>query len=112
MTPANFEKHGGRGASKKWKDTIWIVLGDQKVMFSKVKGLDAFVRRYKESRSRSRQVHAAKSVYHRDEFMQCKKCSKKRRMRCKTQEECRLYHNASMNPDWECANYPYDRYVG
>ena len=49
MTPAKFEKHGGRGVSKKWKDTIWVAFGGQKVMFSKVKGLDAFIRRYKES---------------------------------------------------------------
>lgn len=111
MTPAKFERHAGRGASKKWKESIWVVLGDQKVQFSKVKGLDAFVKRYKESQSRTRHVTVAKSVHHRDEFIQCKKCLKKRRMRCRIRAECRSYHDALLNPDWECANYPFDRYV-
>lgn len=111
MTPSNFEKHGGRGASKKWRDTIWVVLGDRRVQFSKVKGLDAFVRRYKESRVRLRQSAAAKQVCHRDEFIRCTKCSKKRRFRRKNKEECRLFHEASMNVDWECSNYPFDRFM-
>lgn len=109
MSPANFERHSGRGASKKWKETIWIVLGDRKVQFSKVKGLDAFVRRYKDSsRGRLRQPGPAKLPYHRDEFMKCKKCSKRRRFRRKTKEDCRLFHEASMNSEWECSNYPFD----
>eukprot|EP00250_Pteridium_aquilinum_P021204 c25054_g1_i1 orf=175-2577(-) len=109
MSPASFERHSGRGASKKWRETIWIFLGDRKVQFSKVKGLDAFVRRYKESnRVMLRQPGPVKQPLHRDEFVQCKKCSKKRRFRRKTKEECRLFHEASMNLEWECSNYPFD----
>lgn len=112
MSPANFERHSGRGASKKWKETVWIVLGDRKVQFSKVKGLDAFVRRYKDSsRGRLRQPGPAKLPYHRDEFMKCKKCSKRRRFKRKTKEDCRLFHEASMNSEWECSNYPFDRWA-
>lgn len=108
MSPASFERHGGRGASKKWRDTIWIVLGDQKIQFSKVKGLDAFVRRFKESgRTVSRPTALPKQSNHRDEFVECKTCSKRRRFRRKTKEECRLFHDASMNLEWECSNYPY-----
>ncbi|KAI5054874.1 hypothetical protein GOP47_0030019 [Adiantum capillus-veneris] len=111
MSPASFERHSGRGASKKWRDSIWIVLGDQKVQFSKVKGLDAFVRRYKESgRTTGRQPALPKQSIHRDEFLQCKKCLKRRRFRRKTKEECQLFHEASMNPEWECSNYPFESF--
>ncbi|MCO5605996.1 hypothetical protein L7F22_060182 [Adiantum nelumboides] len=111
MSPASFERHSGRGASKKWRDSIWIVLGDQKVQFSKVKGLDAFVRRYKESgRTIGRQPALPKQSIHRDEFLQCKKCLKRRRFRRKTKEECRLFHEASMNQEWECSNYPFESF--
>eukprot|EP00249_Psilotum_nudum_P017317 c26258_g2_i1 orf=1-189(-) len=47
MTPAAFERHAGRGSSKKWKDSIWVMLGDEKLQFSKVKSLDALYRHYK-----------------------------------------------------------------
>lgn len=107
MTPAAFEKHGGRGTSRKWKDSIWVVLEDHKVQFSKVKGLDAFYRRYKAyNRLRLAQSSGIKQAYHRDEFLQCKKCLKNRRFRRRNKEECRLFHDASLNPNWECSNFP------
>eukprot|EP00249_Psilotum_nudum_P023912 c29026_g2_i1 orf=570-3362(-) len=110
MTPATFERHAGRGSSRKWKDSIWVVLGDQKIQFSKVQGLDALYRHYKTlNHVKLTQTGNIKQQYHRDEFIKCTKCQKERRFRRRNNEECRLYHDALMNPSWNCSNFPFNR---
>jgi hypothetical protein len=54
MTPGAFEKHGGRAASKKWRDSIWVTYMNQKMPVSRVKELDAYLhypQRIREGRS-------------------------------------------------------------
>ncbi len=54
MTPGAFEKHGGRAASKKWRETIWVKYIKQKMPVSRVKALDAYLhypRRFREGKS-------------------------------------------------------------
>lgn len=112
MTPASFEKHAGRGASKKWRDSVWIVLGGHKVQCSKVKGFDTYYHRYKAlTRLRLTQMTGMKQAFHRDEFVRCKNCLKERRFRRRNKEECRLFHDASLNSNWECSNCPPDRSI-
>lgn len=44
MTPGHFEKHGGRAASKKWRESIWIEIDDQRVPISRMKELNVYMR--------------------------------------------------------------------
>ena len=45
-------------------------------------------------------------AFHRDEFICCAECKKKRRFRLQTKEECRIYHDAIANPEWKCSDFP------
>ncbi|KAL8166173.1 LOW QUALITY PROTEIN: hypothetical protein V2J09_007672 [Rumex salicifolius] len=43
---------------------------------------------------------------HRNEFVTCTKCSKQRRFLLRTKQECRLYHDACLDENWTCADFP------
>ncbi|KAL8166202.1 hypothetical protein V2J09_007701 [Rumex salicifolius] len=36
----------------------------------------------------------------------CTKCSKQRRFLLRTKQECRLYHDACLDENWTCADFP------
>ena len=50
-------------------------------------------------------------VGHRDEFVRCTVCSKRRRFRLRNKEECQVYHNAFKDAKWKCSDTPYEKYV-
>lgn len=110
MNPWAFERHGGRGASKKWRESIWVKQGTQRVPVSRVKELDAYLQSHHCRREGKKPgVGAAEPVEgpqpHRDEFVTCLKCLKQRRFRRRNLQECQIYHDAVNNPKWECANF-------
>lgn len=111
MTPWDFERHGGRGSSKKWRDSIWVKQGTQRVPVSRVKELDTYIHSNNSRRDGKKlRINATEvgegSKTHRDEFVTCSICLKQRRFRRRNPEECRTYHDAANNPHWECANFP------
>eukprot|EP01018_Ginkgo_biloba_P027601 Gb_01224 [translate_table: standard] len=112
MSPAAFEKHGGRGSSRKWRFSIWILVRDQKVQLSRVKELEPYYRKYKAMKTpKASEMGNTRQAFHRDEFVRCSKCHQERRFKRRNKEECRLYHDALANPDWECSNLQYDRFL-
>lgn len=43
IAPGAFEKHGGRAASKKWRETIWIIQNNHRLRISQVEELDEYL---------------------------------------------------------------------
>ncbi|KAH9328537.1 hypothetical protein KI387_000645, partial [Taxus chinensis] len=106
LSPSAFEKHAGRENARKWKNNIWIIIDGEKVPLSKT----MFLKYYsKVSRNgRGHQKGHNKHSCHHDEFIRCSKCNKERRFKLRNKEECRIYHDASRNLNWVCADLPYD----
>uniref|UniRef100_A0A7N0TKF2 SAND domain-containing protein n=1 Tax=Kalanchoe fedtschenkoi TaxID=63787 RepID=A0A7N0TKF2_KALFE len=107
LTPAAFEKHSGRETARKWKNNVWVMIDGDKVPLSKT----PLLKYYNEAARTSNGSNRPKSsqVCHRDEFVRCTSCSKERRFRLRSKEECRLHHDALADPSWKCADSPFDR---
>ncbi|XP_037496266.1 protein ULTRAPETALA 2 isoform X2 [Jatropha curcas] len=98
FTPYEFEKHTGKGGRNRWKSHIWVVMKDKKVPLWKT----PLLKYYKHIANGASGF--MKRVFHRDEFIKCYKCKKERRFRLRTKEQCRIYHDASLNERWKCAD--------
>ena len=103
MSPAAFEKHSGRETAPKWKNNIWVIVNGEKVPVFKTVLLKYYNKSLKKSSGGG--PHAC----HRDEFLRCTACSKERRFRLRTREECRLHHDALAHPNWLCSHLPFDK---
>ncbi|KAF2553657.1 hypothetical protein F2Q68_00037517, partial [Brassica cretica] len=107
LTPAAFEKHSGRETAKKWKNNVWVINGGEKVPLSKTVLLKYYNEALKKCK-RSTKSQGTK-VFHRDEFVGCIECGKERRFRLRSRDECLLHHNAMVDPNWKCSDFPYDK---
>lgn len=103
LTPAAFERHSGRESSRKWKNNIWIIVGCEKVPVGKT----ALLKYYNQSLKNANGSHKSG---HRDEFIICTECKKERRFRLRSEEECRIYHDALTNAHWKCSDIPFGRF--
>eukprot|EP01018_Ginkgo_biloba_P030987 Gb_06163 [translate_table: standard] len=109
MTPAAFERHGGCGANGKWKGSIWILVGEQKVQLSKAKILEPYYQKYKAMKNLS-QMENIKRAYNCDAFIPFTKFCKKPRLKRRKKEARHIYYDARDIPTRECSNMPHDRY--
>ncbi|WCJ30659.1 Developmental regulator ULTRAPETALA [Euphorbia peplus] len=107
LTPAAFEKHAGRETARKWKNNIWVIVNGEKVPLSKTVLLKFYNQSSKTANGSQRSQNGRLS--HRDEFICCSKCKKERRFRLRTKEECRIHHDALADPNWKCADLPFDK---
>ncbi|KAG9452740.1 hypothetical protein H6P81_005644 [Aristolochia fimbriata] len=107
LTPAAFEKHSEREGARKWKNNVWIILKGEKVSISKTVLLKYYNQALKNGNG-SHKSHCGRP-YHRDEFIRCTICNKERRFRLRSNEECRVYHDALLEQNWNCSNLPYDK---
>ncbi|KAK1303232.1 Protein ULTRAPETALA 1 [Acorus calamus] len=91
LTPAAFEKHSERETARKWKSNVWVI---DKAL---------------KTANGSQKSHNGKTC-HRDEFLRCTRCNKVRRFRLRSKEECRIYHDASLDCNWKCSDLKLDRH--
>ncbi|KAF3332977.1 protein ULTRAPETALA 1-like protein [Carex littledalei] len=105
LTPAAFEKHSGRETAGKWKNTIWVMVQGEKTPLAKT----SLLKYYNKSQKRSPNGSHHGRQYHRDEFVRCSSCNKERRFRLRTKEECRVYHDAVANRNWQCSDLTFDK---
>ncbi|CAN4094117.1 unnamed protein product [Withania somnifera] len=103
ITPATFEKHAGKGSSRKWRNNIWIIVDDKKVPVVKT----ALLKYYNQT---LKHTNRSPNSCHRDEFIICTKCKKERRFRRRSQVECKIYHDALTNTHWNCSDFPYGKF--
>lgn len=106
LSPAAFEKHSGRETARKWKNNIWVIVNGEKVPLMKTVLLKYY---YQSSKSLNGSSKQNSRVIHRDEFVRCTQCGKHRRFRLRTNEECRVHHDALLNQSWKCSDHPLDR---
>lgn len=104
LTPSEFETHAiGEGVPKRWKQKIWVQVKGKKVPIKNT----ALLKYYNKAEEASGSIRGARARrVHRDEFKYCIKCSKARRFRLQTKEECRVYHDAERNANWKCSDFP------
>ncbi|KAK4769596.1 hypothetical protein SAY86_027746 [Trapa natans] len=102
LTPIAFEKHSLRETAPRWKYNIWVSINGKKIPLEKTVLLRYY--HYRKAMNGSQTSHM--KVFHRDEFVRCCRCNKERRFRLRTKEECRLYHDALVNINWNCADLP------
>ncbi|KAJ0803474.1 putative transcription factor ULT family [Helianthus annuus] len=109
IEPAAFEKHSGRETARKWKNNIWVIVDGEKVPLFKT----ALLKYYNRALTLTKTANNSQTgrACHRDEFIRCTQCSKLRRFRLRTKDECRTYHDAFIDDDWKCSDMPYDKYV-
>lgn len=107
LTPAAFEKHSERETAPKWKNNVWVISNGDKVGLAKTPLLKYYNQALK-SNNASNKSNKGKTC-HRDEFVRCSKCNKVRRLHLRTKEECRIHHDALADPNWKCADLPYDK---
>ncbi|XP_076953818.1 protein ULTRAPETALA 1-like [Bidens hawaiensis] len=105
LSPAAFEKHSGRETARKWKNNISVIVDGEKVPLSKT----ALLKYYNRALTSTKSTANACRACHRDEFVRCTKCSKHRRFRLRTKDECRAYHDALVDDDWKCSDMPYEK---
>lgn len=103
LKPTEFEKHALKETPGRWRSNIWVTIGSEKVPLVKTVLL-----RYSEVNSKTR---PSKRKIHRDEFVKCAKCSKRRRFVVGTEKQYREYHDAEIDGNWECSHYPNGKYV-
>uniref|UniRef100_A0A7N0ZSX7 SAND domain-containing protein n=1 Tax=Kalanchoe fedtschenkoi TaxID=63787 RepID=A0A7N0ZSX7_KALFE len=108
LTPAAFEKHSGRETARKWKNNIWVMIDGEKVPLSKTPLLKYYNKAAARTSNGSNRSQN-RQVFHRDEFVRCTSCNKGRRFRLRSKEECRLHHDALADPNWTCADSPFDK---
>ncbi|XP_028751849.1 protein ULTRAPETALA 1-like [Neltuma alba] len=107
LSPAAFEKHSGRESARKWKNNIWVIINGEKVSLYKTVLLK-YYNQVSKTVNGSNRLNNGRSC-HRDEFISCTRCKKKRRFRLRTKEECRIHHDALADANWKCADLPYDK---
>ncbi|XVF78101.1 hypothetical protein PTKIN_Ptkin14bG0101800 [Pterospermum kingtungense] len=107
LTPNDFEKHSRREGTRQWKNHIWVVLSNKKVPIRRT----TLLKYYKHATNGENGLSAmqSKRLFHRDEFISCSRCKKQRRFRLRSEEECRLYHDALNARRWKCSDWPYDK---
>ncbi|KAJ4816075.1 Protein ULTRAPETALA 1 [Rhynchospora pubera] len=103
LKPTEFEKHALKETPGKWRNNIWVTVGGQKVPLSRTALL-----RYSTVKSKNRTY---KRKVHRDEFVKCTKCGKRRRFAVLTEKKYREYHDAEIDNNWECSRHPNDRFT-
>ncbi|KAK1275566.1 Protein ULTRAPETALA 1 [Acorus gramineus] len=107
LTPAAFEKHSERETARKWKSNVWVIAKGEKVPLLKTALLKYYNQALKTANG-SQKSHNGKTC-HRDEFLRCTRCNKVRRFRLRSKEECRIYHDASLDRTWKCSDLKLDR---
>lgn len=110
MSPAAFEKHSGRETARKWKNNVWVIVNGEKVPLRKTVLLK-FYNDHLSKAANNSSNNGGSSSSHRDEFVRCSLCNKERRFRLRTKEECRIHHDAFLDPNWQCAHLPFHKYV-
>ncbi|KAH0707043.1 hypothetical protein KY289_012119 [Solanum tuberosum] len=103
LTPFAFEKHAGKETSR-WKNNIWVFIDGYKVPLIKT----ALLKYYNMSPKHAKRPH---KFVHRDEFIKCTKCDKRRRFYRRSKKECRSYHDALANANFKCSDIPFDNLV-
>jgi hypothetical protein len=103
LKPAEFEKHALKETLGRWRSSIWVTIGSKKVPLAKTVLL-----RYTDVNLKTRPL---KRKMHRDEFVKCSKCSKRRRFVVGTEKQYREYHEAEIDRSWECSRHPNGMYV-
>ncbi|KAK1325398.1 Protein ULTRAPETALA 1 [Acorus calamus] len=107
LTPAAFEKHSERETARKWKSNVWVIAKGEKVPLLKTALLKYYNQALKTANG-SQKSHNGKTC-HRDEFLRCTRCNKVRRFRLRSKEECRIYHDSSLDHNWKCSDLKLDR---
>ncbi|KAI4322895.1 hypothetical protein L6164_022546 [Bauhinia variegata] len=104
LTPDEFEKHTEKGGSKRWQYNIWIQTGGKKIPLLR----SALFKYYAPAANadNATSVGSRKRKFHRDEFVHCSLCNKERRFQLRNKEECKLYHDAAINENWKCSDWP------
>lgn len=103
LKPTEFEKHALKESPGRWRNNIWVTIGSEKVPLSRTVLL-----RYSNVNLKAR---PSKCKVHRDEFVKCNKCSKRRRFVVGTEKQYREYHDAEIDGNWECSRYLNGMYV-
>jgi hypothetical protein len=107
LSPPAFEKHSGRETTGKWRNTVWVMVQGEKVPLSKTVLLKYYYLAQKSTNGSHKGRNGRPS--HRDEFIRCTSCGKERRFRLRSQDECRIYHDALAKVNWTCEDLPTDR---
>ncbi|KAJ0254119.1 Protein ULTRAPETALA 2 [Hirschfeldia incana] len=102
LSPAAFEKHSERETSRNWRNNVWVFIEGDKVPLAKTVLLRYYNQTLKTNSNGSK-------VIHRDEFVGCSRCGKERRFRLRSRGECRKHHDALVEPNWKCCDYPYHK---
>lgn len=107
LSPAAFEKHSGRESARKWKSNVWVIVEGEKVSLTKT----PFLKYYNQASKAANGSHKGPNgrLCHRDEFIRCTLCKKERRFRLRNKEECRVYHDALLDQNWNCSDFPTDK---
>ncbi|XXG59715.1 hypothetical protein AAC387_Pa04g1749 [Persea americana] len=107
LSPSAFEKHSGREGTRKWKSNVWVMVKGEKVSLAKT----VLLKYYNDASKNGNGSHKGHNgrPCHRDEFIRCSRCSKERRFRLRTKEECRIYHDASADINWNCSDLASDK---
>ncbi|XP_021726145.1 protein ULTRAPETALA 1-like [Chenopodium quinoa] len=106
ISPSEFEKHAGFNGVSNWRGHIWVFVDVTKERLRETK----LLKYYRGStKDRSDPVKPARSrTVHRDEFMKCTACGKRRPFLRRTKDQCKVYHQATKNSDtWTCSDFPY-----
>ncbi|KAL1821687.1 hypothetical protein ACET3Z_016556 [Daucus carota] len=106
ISPFAFVKHAQRETTKKWRHNIWVITDGIKVPLKKTALLKYYNRALQIVRANRPQTGRAN---HHDEFVCCAVCGKERRFHRRNKEECRAYHDASRNVNWQCSDMPNGR---
>lgn len=107
LSPAAFEKHSGRETARKWKSNVWVIVEGEKVSLMKTPLLKFYNQTLKATNGSHKGPNGRPC--HRDEFIRCMKCEKERRFRLRNKEECRVYHDALVDQNWSCSDFPTDK---
>ncbi|GMH05662.1 hypothetical protein Nepgr_007502 [Nepenthes gracilis] len=105
LKPSEFGKHAGYRGTRKWQRKIWVTVKGKKVSLGKTKLLKYYKGSASDPSAGLRPLRGR--VVHHDEFIQCTICNKERRFLLRTHPECRIFHDASFNKNWTCADFPY-----
>lgn len=107
LSPSAFEKHSGREGTRKWKSNVWVMVKGEKVSLAKT----VLLKYYNQASKNANGSHKGPNgrPCHRDEFIRCSRCTKERRFRLRTKEECRIYHDALADINWKCSDLASDK---
>ncbi|CAL0333779.1 unnamed protein product [Lupinus luteus] len=108
VTLVEFEKHAGIQSNGKWKSNIWIHTEEEdRVPLWRT----PLFKYYTHLANVPNWIDAAnrKRTCHRDEFIRCCSCQKKRRFRLRTRQQIGQYHAALNNNVWKCSDWPYQK---